>query len=191
MAQYVSKTFTTEAYKIGNDNVPEWFSEAIANDEIMPVFAPNSFCISGWAVKRVEGNQFANIGDYIIKTSEGLHVNAATSFETMYLFDDARLLTVLTKNDDTTTGDGATAADPIVWAIAVANTVTGLALTDITAGTDATFKLYSDATFATEVTGVSTIALTAGAATNAYIKVTSAAATEVIYYKVAITRAAA
>lgn len=190
MAQYVTKTVTTDAYKIGDANIPAWFTDAIAEDKLIQVAAPGG-CLKGWLLRDKDGDVYANIGDYIIKTSEGLHVNAATSFETMYLFDDARLLTVLTKTDAATTGTGATATDPVVWGIDVINTVATLGLTDITAGTDATFKLYSDATFATEVTGVSTIALTAGAATNAYIKVTSAAATEVIYYKVAITRAAA
>ena len=187
--QYVSKTFTADAYKIGSATVPAWFDEAVAEDKLIQVAAPGG-CLSGWLLREKNGDVFANIGDYIVKTSAGLQVWGGTGFEAQYIFDDARLLTVLTKTDATTTGGGATATDPIVWGIDVLNAVETVALADITVGTDATFKLYSDATFTTEITGASTIALTAGAATNAYIKVTSVAATEVIYYKVAITRAA-
>ena len=187
--QYVSKTFTTDAYKIGNTPVPAWFDEAVAEDKLIPVAAPGG-CLSGWLLREKFGDVFANIGDYIVNTNAVLQVCGGTSFEAQYIFDDARLLTVLTKTDATTTGGGATATDPVVWGIDVTNAVATVALANITAGTDATFKLYSDATFTTEITGASTIALTAGAATSVYIKVTSAAATEVIYYKVAITRAA-
>lgn len=190
MAQYVSKTYTADAYKIGAANIPAWFEEAIAEDKLVQVAAPGG-CLAGWLLREKDGDVFVNIGDYIIKTGTELQAWDGTFFESQYLFDDARLLTVLTKNDATTTGTGAAATKPIVWGIDVLNTVETLGLAEITAGTNATFKLFSDATFETEITGANTLALTAGAATSAYIKVTSAAATNVLYYKVAITRAAA
>ena len=190
MAQYVTRTVTTEAYKIGEANIPAWFTNAVTEDKLIQVAAPGG-CLKGWLLRDKDGDVYADIGDYIVKTGTELVAWDGTAFEAHYLFDDARLLTVLTKTDAATTGTGATATDPVVWGIDVINTVATLGRTDITAGTGATVNLYSDATFTTEVTGASTIALTAGAATSAYIKVTSAAATEVIYYKVAITRAGA
>lgn len=189
MGQYVSKTVTADAYKIGDADIPAWFTDAIAEDKLIQVVAPGG-CIKGWLLRDKDGDVYADIGDYIVNTGTALVVWDATYFEARYIFDDARLLTVLTKTDAVTTGTGSTAAAPITWGIAVLNAVATVARANITAGTGATFKLYSDATFETEVTGASTIALTAGDDTTVYIKVTSAAGTKVLHYAVVISREA-
>jgi hypothetical protein len=60
---------------------------------------------------------------------------------------------------------------------------------DIAVAADATFNLYSDSAFSTEVAGDDTIALTAGGDTAVYIKVTAQDGTTVMYYAVTVDRA--
>lgn len=188
MPQYVSKTFTTEAYLVG-ETVPEWFEEGVKEKTFVPVFKNGTFCIVGWKITRKNGDITANVGDYIIKTDDDYSVIDATTFEDMYVYDDADIDTVLSKTLEITAGDG-TKANPFVAAISVANATATVARADIAVDSAATMNLYSNNAFTTEITGSNTITLTAGAATAIYVKVTSAAGTNVVYYKVNITRAA-
>ena len=80
---------------------------------------------------------------------------------------------------------------PKTASISVANAKAELGLSDIGAAANATAQLYTDAEFSQEVTGSSTLALSAGGAATAYIKVTAQDGTTVQYYAVTINRAAA
>lgn len=69
--------------------------------------------------------------------------------------------------------EAGTIGEPKTASVNVANTKAELGLSDIVADADATAELYSNAGFTEGITGSSTIALTAGGATTAYIKVTA------------------
>ncbi|MFD2332583.1 S-layer homology domain-containing protein [Cohnella sp. GCM10020058] len=114
-----------------------------------------------------------------------IHRNAALS-------DDAGLTNVAGKTDDSPAGgDGASAGTAVTWSVNVPNGKADVGLSDIVTVTGATYKLYSDSSFATEVTGSSTITLTAGAATTVYVKVTAQNGVTAKYFAVTIHRNAA
>lgn len=105
---------------------------------------------------------------------------------------DAGLISVAGQTDVTPgTQSGADTVNAIAWEVPVVNATATLALADIAPAALATFKFYSDATFATEITGVATLALTEGGSTAAYIKVTAEDTTTIMYYAVTINRAPA
>ncbi|WP_175498902.1 S-layer homology domain-containing protein [Paenibacillus sp. NFR01] len=106
---------------------------------------------------------------------------------------DAGLASVAGLTDpDPAGGDGTTAGTPVTWTVNVANTVSSLGLADIAASdADARVELYTYSDFATgKITGSSSISLTAGGATTAYIKVTAGDGTTAKYYAVTMNRAA-
>ncbi|PKM85858.1 MAG: hypothetical protein CVU87_14210, partial [Firmicutes bacterium HGW-Firmicutes-12] len=100
-------------------------------------------------------------------------------------------LTTVAALTDATPGpqSGADSDNAIAWEVNVANAKSTLALGDIAVAENATFKLYSNAAFTTEITGADTLPLAVGD-TLAYIKVTAQDTTTVKYYAVTITRAA-
>lgn len=104
---------------------------------------------------------------------------------------DAGLTSVAGQTDSNPgTQTGADAGNAIIWAVNVASEKATLARADIAVAADATFSLYSDAVFTTEVEDPATLALAVGD-TVAYIKVTAEDGTTVKYYAVTIIRAAA
>jgi plastocyanin len=104
---------------------------------------------------------------------------------------DAGLTSVAGQTDSNPgTQTGADAGNAIIWAVNVASEKATLARADIAVATNATFSLYSDAVFTTEVEDPATLALAVGD-TVAYIKVTAEDGTTVKYYAVTIIRAAA
>ena len=105
---------------------------------------------------------------------------------------DAGLTSVAGQTDSNPgTQTGADAGNAIIWAVNVAREKATLARADIAVATNATFSLYSDAVFTTEVEDPATLALAVGD-TVAYIKVTCREdGTTVKYYAVTIIRAAA
>ena len=103
---------------------------------------------------------------------------------------DATLSTVLTKTI-TTSGGAGSSGSPYTASISVVNAVSGVQASDVVA-TDAGATVYfygTDNTFTTIEPG--TVSLTAGGATDAYIKVIAADSTTTLYYDVAINRAIA
>ncbi|WP_339167515.1 S-layer homology domain-containing protein [Paenibacillus sp. FSL R5-0341] len=89
-------------------------------------------------------------------------------------------------------GDGTTSGTAVSWTINVPNTTSTLGLADLVlADNQAKMELFSNSDYSTGgVTGNSTIPLTAGGATTAYIKVTAADNTTVKYYAVTVNRTA-
>ena len=79
---------------------------------------------------------------------------------------------------------------PKTASVNVAHAKSSIGLADIGAAANATAQLYTDAEFSQEITGSSTLALTSGGATTAYIKVTAQDGTTVQYYAVTINREA-
>ena len=77
-----------------------------------------------------------------------------------------------TEQDNTVGGEGGSAGVPIKVSTSVADTVSFIGRDDITAAEGASFRLYSDASFTTEITGTATIELISNAATTIYIIVT-------------------
>jgi len=100
---------------------------------------------------------------------------------------NAGITSVATIIDSTTTGTGVSIGTAIVWDITVPNSKATLSRADIAVATNATFNLYSDASFSTEITGVTSLGLSVGN-TLAYIKVTAQDATTIKYYAVTINR---
>jgi hypothetical protein len=105
------------------------------------------------------------------------------------LSSDARLLSVAGKSITAGGGTGADASHAKTAEINVANSVAVIAPADIAAAADATFSLCGDSGFGTEITGANTLALTAGGATHAYVKVTSEDTAVTVYYDVTVNRA--
>ncbi len=84
-----------------------------------------------------------------------------------------------------------TDASPKTANISVANSVASVSVSDIEkSDSTATVNLYSDSTFLSEVTSGSSISLTAGDITTAYIKITAQGGTPILHYAVTINRAA-
>ncbi|WP_170292180.1 hypothetical protein, partial [Heliobacterium mobile] len=86
-------------------------------------------------------------------------------------------------------GVGTSKESAIAWTINVDNSKNTLSRTDIVVSTGSSFKLYSDMSFNTEVSGSSSIALIEGGATSVYIKVTAPDGVSNEYYAVTINRA--
>lgn len=190
MAQYSTNHNVVEAYIVGTP-APAWVEQAF-KDRLLTKF------MKGRVITRIDvetpcGTKSVVSGDAIIKHADGsLEAVAAATFATEYRADTADLTSVLGETDTTPSeATGLTPDDPIVWEIDVATTVEAVGLEDLVAADDASAQLYSDATFETEVTGESTIALVAGTPKKVYIKVTSLHETLVKYYEVTITRAEA
>ncbi|WP_217591933.1 S-layer homology domain-containing protein [Cohnella sp. GbtcB17] len=117
---------------------------------------------------------------------------AVTFHRAAALNTDAGLTSVAGLTDSAPAGgEGASADTAVTWSVNVPNGKADLGLSDIVTAADATYKLYSDSSFATEVTGSSTIALTAGAATTVYVKVTAQDSVTAKYYAVTVHRDAA
>ncbi|MGO0059119.1 S-layer homology domain-containing protein [Brevibacillus fluminis] len=109
----------------------------------------------------------------------------------LVLSDDAALTSVAGQTDQSPAGgNGSTANTAITWSVNVANSKAELGRSDIAVAAEATYKLYSDSGFVSEITGGATIPLIAGGATVAYIKVTAQDGTTVKHYAVTIKRAA-
>ena len=108
------------------------------------------------------------------------------------LSSDAGLSTVAGQTDLAPGGGGgASAVTPITWSVNVANDKSSVSVTDISVAAGASFNLYSDSGFSTEVTGPATIPLTSGGATPVYVKVTAQDTSTVLYYAVTVNRAGA
>lgn len=118
-------------------------------------------------------------------TVEAFHTNVFASLST-----NAGLTTVAALTDATPGAQsGADTTNAIAWDLSVANAKSSLSRADIEVAANATFNLYSNAAFTTEITGASTLPLAVGN-TVAYIKVTAQDTTTIKYYAVTITRAA-
>ncbi|MGG1517006.1 S-layer homology domain-containing protein [Paenibacillus oryzisoli] len=103
---------------------------------------------------------------------------------------DAGLTSVAGKTDTAAAGgNGGTPADSVTWSVYVANDKSSLNQADIVPAAGATFKLSTDDSFSSEVTGTETIPLTAGGTKVIYLAVTAENETAVKYYKVSVTRA--
>jgi hypothetical protein len=88
-------------------------------------------------------------------------------------------------------GDGSTADQAITWTVNVPYSTATLGLADVSTVTGVTYyKVYTDNAFTSELTGTSTVDLTAGGATIVYVKVTAQDGVTVKYYAVTVNRAA-
>jgi hypothetical protein len=193
MAQYSAYHETIEAYVIGSASPPDWFNDAVANKTVIlkqKAVGDGMTFEKAQVADKYGGYHDAVTGDAVIQLTDGsFSVMYSDTFEDLYLLDAAELITVCEVADTALTGgDGLTEAGAIVFGVDVANTVATLGLADLAVSKDATAYLYSDA-FTTPVTGMSTITLTAGAKTTAYVKIVSAHGTLTRYYKVEVTRA--
>jgi hypothetical protein len=103
---------------------------------------------------------------------------------------DAGLASVAGQTDVTPGAEtGADTANAITWGVNVPTAKATLGRADIVPAANATYNLYADAAFGTEVTGADTVALTSGGATTVYLKVTAQDTTTVKYYAVTVNRA--
>ncbi len=101
---------------------------------------------------------------------------------------NAGLVSVASQTDKTPGAQtGADAGNAITWELSLANAKTALGRADVSVATDATFLLYSNAAFTTEIAGAVTLPLGVGD-TVAYVKVTSQDATVVRHYAVTVNR---
>ena len=90
------------------------------------------------------------------------------------------------RDDDTAGGESGSAGAPKIASIIVADKVSAIGRDDIATAEGASFSLFSDAGFTTEITGTGTIELI-NAVTMIYIRVT--APDGIVYYAVEVTRA--
>lgn len=137
---------------------------------------------------------------FYLPTGNATAAYAPNSYAVTVVNNDSNAFATASSNADLTTvaaltdatpgaQSGADAGNAIAWELDVANAKSTLALGDIAVAANATFKLYSNAAFTTEITGADTLPLAVGN-TVAYIKVTAQDTTTVKYYTVTITRAA-
>ncbi|MGI6596549.1 MAG: cadherin-like beta sandwich domain-containing protein [bacterium] len=145
------------------------------------------------------GYTLTGVAEYFFTVAGATATNAANSGVVTAVFpateaalsSDAGLTSVAGQTDGSPGAQtGADADNAITWALDVANEKASLGRDDIAVAADATFNLYSDAVFTTEVEDPATLALAVGD-TVAYIKVTAEDGTTVKYYAVTIIRAAA
>lgn len=110
---------------------------------------------------------------------------------TSALSHDAGLTGILGQTAATPGGGNGSAADQaITWTVNVPYSTAALGLTNVTTVTGATYQLYTDSGFTSEITGGATVALTAGGATTVYVKVMAQDGVTVKYYVVIVNRAA-
>jgi hypothetical protein len=106
------------------------------------------------------------------------------------LSNDAGLTGILGQTAATPGGGNGSAADQaITWTVNVPYSTATLGLTNVTTVTGATYQLYTDSGFTSEITGGAAAALTAGGATAVYVKVTAQDGVTVKYYAVIVNRA--
>ncbi|SHN57818.1 DUF4073 domain-containing protein [Desulfitobacterium chlororespirans] len=152
-----------------------------------------------------EGTPMASPTDFANATAKAAAAKLAKGDKLAVLAEDGVTLKVyamvLTESNDAgmagiagtaiiAGNEAGTKEAPKTASVNVAHAKSSIGLADIGAAANATVKLYSDAAFSQEITGSSTLALTSGGATTAYIKVTAQDGTTVQYYKVTINRAA-
>ncbi len=87
-------------------------------------------------------------------------------------------------------GNGSAADQAITWTVNVPYSTAALGLTDVRTVTGATYQLYTDSGFTSEIAGGAAVALTPGGATTVYVKVTAQDGVTVKYYAVIVNRAA-
>lgn len=93
MSIYRKKPVTIEAFKLGTDAMPDWFSDARTKNIVMThsstVISTNPFesNLSHATIKTLEGDHRAYLGDYIIKGVKGeLYPCKPDIFELTYEF---------------------------------------------------------------------------------------------------------
>ncbi|TYQ15366.1 UNVERIFIED_CONTAM: Ca2+-binding RTX toxin-like protein [Acetivibrio alkalicellulosi] len=117
------------------------------------------------------------------------NISTNTTLYALWKSNQAGLTSVAGQTDNTPGAQsGADTNNAITWAVSVANGKETLARAEIVASTNATFNLYSNVDFTTEISGGDTLPLTVGN-TTAYIKVAAQDATTIKYYAVTINRA--
>jgi uncharacterized repeat protein (TIGR02543 family) len=132
----------------------------------------DGFTFAGWNTQ-ADGNGSS--------FDENTAVDPSLTVYAVWLDQNNSLASVLTKDAESTSGDG-TLGSPFVWTIDVSNATNVIARSDISIPASATFDLFSNSNFSDgEVTGANTIALSDGQSTPIYIKVTSESQTTALY----------
>ncbi|SDD68349.1 Uncharacterized protein SAMN02799630_06087, partial [Paenibacillus sp. UNCCL117] len=160
--------------------------------------AGGDFRLAGTATSAIDqGSNTKVVGTYDLagkaRTVNGTVDIGAYEYVPGPASSDAGLTRVAGETDASPAGgDGGTSGTAITWTVNVASSVNGLGLADIvTAEANATAELFSGSDYSTgAVTGGSTLPLTEGGATTAYIKVTAQDGTTLKYYAVTVNRAA-
>ncbi|MDF2672596.1 MAG: cell wall-binding protein [Clostridiales bacterium] len=117
-------------------------------------------------------------------------VNDTVSITTATFVSSNAGLTSVAALTDTSPGtqSGVDAGNAIQWEISTAYAKAAVGRADIIVVANATFHLYSDNTFSTEILNTDTLALASDGQTVAYIKVTAEDSITVKYYAVTINR---
>ncbi|MCL2151333.1 MAG: InlB B-repeat-containing protein, partial [Coriobacteriia bacterium] len=102
---------------------------------------------------------------------------------------DASLLSVLGISPDWVSGSGLP-TDPVIGGIFVSSDVAAVSLLDVTVAAGASVVLYTDAGYTQAVDAQGSVTLAAGAITTVYVRVASPDGSAVLYYTIAISRAA-
>ena len=162
---------------------------AMTNNSVTAISAGSAISL---ALK--DGKMYAWGRNNAGQLGNGTNVVSSTPVQTTHNWlysSDAGLTSVAAQTDNYPAGEnGDTKATPITWSVNVANDKASVGRADIIAATNATMNLYSNNTFTTELTGENTIALTEGASTIIYVKVTAQDNTTIKYYAITINRAA-
>ncbi|WP_165452648.1 S-layer homology domain-containing protein [Paenibacillus thalictri] len=167
-------TVTGATYKLYTDSA---FSSEIVGGSTVPLSAGGSTTV----YVKVTAQDAATVMYYAVT------INRAAA-----LSSDAGLVSVAGQTPVSTGGGSGTAANAaITWTVNVSYGKQTLLPADMVTVTGATYRLYTDSAFTSEITGSLTAPLAAGGATRVYVKVTSEDVTTVKYYEVTVNRAAA
>ncbi len=86
-------------------------------------------------------------------------------------------------------GNGSTPDEAIIWTVSVPYSTLSIGLGDITTVTGATYQLYTDSAYSSEITGNATVLLTAGGTKTVYVKVIAQDGIAAKYYLIRVSRA--
>ncbi|MEI7027764.1 DUF4073 domain-containing protein [Paenibacillus sp. y28] len=137
-----------------------------------------------------EAPTFAGAKTVLVRTAASSTALAGEAIAVSFTANKAELTGVAGQTTATAGGgDGSAADKAITWIVNVPNSTAKLALADVTTVTGATYQLYTDSSFTAEITGASTVDLTAGGGTTVYVKVTAQDGVTAKYYAVTINRA--
>jgi len=86
-------------------------------------------------------------------------------------------------------GNGSTPDEAITWTVSVPYSTLSIGLGDIMTVTGATYQLYTDSAYSSEITGNATVLLTAGGTKTVYVKVIAQDGIAAKYYLIRVSRA--
>ncbi len=140
------------------------------------------YTFAGWNTK-------ADGSGSTYQANDNFNIATNTTLYAIWKSSAANLISVAGQTDNSTGGGtGETADLAVTWQVNVDNAKATLALADIAVADGATFRLFADMNYTTEIEGEGTLALNVGN-TIAYVKIVSEDETTTRFFEVTVKRA--